>query len=272
MATTILAQGSGWRVTGVNCTAGPHDPMVEEQHETVCMAIVLSGTFGYRNPQGSATLAPGSILLGNAGDCFACGHEHSVGDRCLSFHFEPEYYEDVLASLQSATQYRFRRPSLPPHRELIRLITLAEAAGTDVEALAEVAVEFAGAATILAAELPDLSASRDRRSARRIEEIVRLVDVGTQTSLSLSMLAREAAMSPYHFLREFRSQVGITPYQYVLVRRLRQAALRLQQSDEPILSVALDCGFSDISEFNRRFKKTMGLPPTQFRKKARNSR
>jgi AraC family transcriptional regulator len=272
MATTILAQGSGWRVTEVNCTATPHDPMVEEQHETVCMAIVMSGTFGYRSPQGNATLAPGAILLGNAGDCFACGHEHSVGDRCLSFHFEPGYYEDVLASVQSAAQYLFRRPSLPPHRESVRLITLAEAAGTDAEALEEVAVELAGAATILAAELPAHSASRDTRNVRRIEEIVRLVDAETERSFPLAMLAREAAMSPYHFLREFRSQVGITPYQYVLGRRLRQAALRVQQSDEPVLSVALDCGFNDISEFNRRFKRTMGLSPTQFRIRARTSK
>jgi len=85
MATRILAQGSGWRVTEVNCAAGLDDPVVEEQHETVCMAIVMRGTFGYSSRQGRATLAPGAILLGNAGDCFACGHEHSVGDRCVRF-------------------------------------------------------------------------------------------------------------------------------------------------------------------------------------------
>lgn len=272
MATKILAQGSGWRVAQMDCTAGPHDPMLEEQHETVCMAIVLSGTFGYRSPQGSATLAPGAILLGNAGDCFACGHEHSIGDRCLSFHFESAFYEEVLASVQSAAPYLFRRPSLPPHGESIRLITRAEAAGTDAEALEEVAVEFAGAATSLAAELPLYSASRDARKARRIEEIVRLVDAEAERAFPLAMLAREAAMSPYHFLREFRRQVGITPYQYLLGRRLRRAALRLQQSDEPVLSIALDCGFNDISEFNRRFKRTIGLSPTQFRSRAGTSR
>lgn len=272
MATTILAQGSGWRVTEVNCTAGPHDPMVEERHETVCMAIVLGGTFGYRSSQGNATLAPGAILLGNAGDCFACGHEHSVGDRCLSFHFEPGYYEGVVASVPGATQYLLRRPSIPPHQESVKLISLAETAGTDAEALEEVALEFAGAAISLAAELPSHGVSRDMRNVRRIEEIVRLVDAESERSFPLAMLAREAAMSPYHFLREFRSQVGITPHQYVLGRRLRQAALRLQQSDEPVLSIALDCGFNDVSEFNRRFKRTMGLSPTQFRRRAQTSK
>lgn len=272
LATRTLAQGSGWRVTDVNCTASPDDPMVEEQHETMCMAIVMRGTFGYSSRQGRATLAPGAILLGNAGDCFACGHEHSVGDRCLSFHFEPEYYENILASVQGATQYQFRRPSLPPHQEAIRLNALAEAAGTNAEALEEVAVDFAGAVITLAAELPAHSAVRDTRNVRRLEEIVRLVDAEAEKSFPLAMLAREAAMSPYHFLREFRTQMGITPYQYVLGRRLRQATLRLQQSDEPVLSVALDCGFNDISEFNRRFKRMIGMSPTQFRARARRSK
>jgi AraC-like DNA-binding protein len=272
IATTILAQGAGWRVAEVNCSAGPRDPIVEEQHATVCMAIVLRGTFGYRSSRGSATLAPGAVLLGNAGECFACGHEHSVGDRCLSFHFEPEYYEDVVAAVPGATQAVFQGPCLPPSQETVGLNALAEAAGTDAEALEEIAAAFAGAVVASATELPAHRASRDTRSLRRIEEIVRRIDENVERPFPLSRLARDAAMSPYHFLREFRSHVGTTPYQYVLGRRLRRAALRLRQSDEPVLSVALDCGFNDVSEFNRRFKRFLGVSPTQFRARSRTKR
>src|SRR5215468_10712244 len=85
MSMHLLASGPGWRVEDVTCSAGPHDRPFEEQHDLVCVAAVTRGTFQYRTPNGRATLVPGALMLGNPGACFECGHEHGVGDRCLSF-------------------------------------------------------------------------------------------------------------------------------------------------------------------------------------------
>ena len=81
MASTpyLLASGNGWRVHDVVCTASAHDRPFEEQHESVCIAAVTSGTFRYRSTQGAATLAPGAVLLGNERHCYECSHEHSAG-------------------------------------------------------------------------------------------------------------------------------------------------------------------------------------------------
>ena len=84
-ARRILAQGDGWSVSDVICTAGPHDRAFEEQHSRMCIAIVTAGSFQYRSNVGCELMTPGSLLLGNAGQYFECGHEHGVGDRCLSF-------------------------------------------------------------------------------------------------------------------------------------------------------------------------------------------
>ena len=94
----LLASGPGWRVEDVVCSAGPHDRPFEEQHDLVCVAAVTQGTFQYRTPDGRATLVPGALMLGNPGARFECGHEHGVGDRCLSFHFDPEFFEEIVAS------------------------------------------------------------------------------------------------------------------------------------------------------------------------------
>jgi AraC family transcriptional regulator len=83
--------------------------------------------------------------------------------------------------------------------------------------------------------------------------------------LALTELAREAAMSPYHFLRTFRQLVGMTPHQFVLRRRLHCAAVRLRRSDEAISAVAFDVGFNDLSSFNRRFRRLMGSSPSAHR-------
>ena len=79
LTTRVLASGPGWSVSDIVCTASPHDRPFEERHETVSIAAVTAGTFQYRTDGGRAVLAPGGILLGNAGACFECGHAHSNG-------------------------------------------------------------------------------------------------------------------------------------------------------------------------------------------------
>src|SRR5262249_18619896 len=75
-----LAAGRGWSVTDVLCTFGPRDRPFEERHAGVCIAMVVAGAFGYRAAAGRELLTPGSLLLGNAGECFECGHRHAPGD------------------------------------------------------------------------------------------------------------------------------------------------------------------------------------------------
>src|SRR5262249_38383608 len=87
----LLAKGEGWTVEDVVCSYGPQDRPYEEQHDHIAIAIVTSGTFQYRGSgsNGREMMTPGSLLLGSAGQSFECGHEHGVGDRCLSFRFTP---------------------------------------------------------------------------------------------------------------------------------------------------------------------------------------
>ena len=72
-------------------------------------------------------------------------------------------------------------------------------------------------------------------------------------------------MSPYHFLRTFKLVTGITPHQWLLRARLRDAARRLATSRASITTIALDVGFEDLSNFIRSFRAEFGLSPRQYR-------
>jgi len=61
----VLAQGDGWMVADVICTAGPQDRPYEEQHNRPTIAIVLAGSFQYQSSQGRALMTPGSLMLGS---------------------------------------------------------------------------------------------------------------------------------------------------------------------------------------------------------------
>jgi len=264
----ILASGQGWWVRDVVCTAGPHDPAFEERHGSACIALVTAGTFNYRSRHGAAVLVPGALLLGNHGDCFECGHEHSTGDRCLAFHFEPAWLEAAVAALPGARRAGFAAPCLPPLAALTGLLAAVEATRDDADTAAfeELAVRLAGAVVATTSASPARARQApSARDVRRVAEALRRIEDDASERLSLAELAADAATSPYHFLRVFRALVGMTPHQYVLHTRLHRAAVRLRRTDEPISAIAFDVGFNDLSTFNHRFRRLIGVSPGAYR-------
>lgn len=269
IAALPLAAGDGWQVSDVVCTAGPRDRPFEERHEGVSVAVVSAGSFRYRAAAGRALLAPGALLLGNAGSCFECGHEHGVGDRCLAFQFTPACFEQVLAAVPGARRAAFDRASLPPLAALAPLLAEAEAARDEADAAAfeELAPRLAGAVAAILAGAPPASRPPTAGEARRITAALRRIEAAADAPLPIGVLAAEAAMSPYHFIRTFRQVAGMTPHQFVLRTRMHRAATRLRRGGDSVTAIALAAGFNDISTFNRRFRQVMGMSPRAWRRR-----
>ena len=91
------------------------------------------------------------------------------------------------------------------------------------------------------------------------------------TLVTVDDLADQLHCSKYYFLREFKKLAGITPYQYLLNKRLEKAKMRLSSAHSDIAAVALDLGFNDQSHFTRVFKGKFGVTPGQFQKQVSNS-
>jgi AraC family transcriptional regulator len=273
----LVAQGRGWRVEDIICSSGPEDRPFEERHTWASVAVVLSGSFSYGNELGRNLLTPGSLLLGGAGGCFSCGHEHGEGDRCLAFHFEPSFFEEIAAAA-GARRMDFGLNSLPALRSLAPLVARSVVAAQEHDGSAsrpaaavavpsisfeELALELAGAALNESAGYRPRSISR--RDERRVGAVARFMEERFAEPCALSDLARLAALSPFHFLRVFKATTGLTPHQHLLRTRLRAAATRLARSDAPVTDIALTIGFEDLSNFTRTFRAEYGLSPLQYR-------
>jgi AraC family transcriptional regulator len=267
MSMRILASGRGWRVKDVLCRAGPETAAFEEQHGEIAIAAVSEGTFQYRSSLGAAVLTPGAVMLGAPGVCFECGHEHGVGDRCTSFHFAPAVWEEIAAAVPGAKKSQITRPQLPPLEILAPLFAEAEAARDedDRAAFEEIAYRLAGAVIGILADAPKRAREPSARDIKRVTTIVRALAARPEETYTLTGLASRAAMSPYHFLRTFRQVVGLAPHQYLLRNRLHRAALRLKRSQDEISAIAFAAGFNDLSTFNRRFRRVMGVNPGAYR-------
>jgi len=265
-ASHVLARGEGWSVADVVCTSGPNDRVFEEQHTWYSIAVVLAGTFQYRSRAGDALMIPGSLMLGSPGQCFECGHEHAEGDRCVSFWYSPEYFERLAVDAGLARRKTFAVPRIPALRALAPLVA---AAGAHVMNAAhapwnEIGVELAGRALALAAGVSVRYRPLINAEAR-VTRIVRSLDRSPHAPFTLDQMAKAAGLSPYHFLRTFDGLTGVTPHQYVLRARLREAALRLVSHTDKIVDVALECGFGDLSNFNRSFRAEFGCSPRGYR-------
>lgn len=261
----LLEAGDGWAVSDVICTSGPQDRPFEEQHAGASIAIVIAGTFQYRSSAGCALMTPGSLLLGNAGQAFSCGHEHATGDRCVSFSFAPEFFERLAADAGNARP-RFKALRIPPVRALSRLVAQASAALAGVGRLSceELSIEVAAQAVQLERGV-GAGRSPEPGSLARVTRVVRRMENDPERPHNLANLAREARLSPYHFLRTFQAIAGTTPHQYLMRIRLRRAALRLRTESTKILDVALDGGFGDVSNFNHAFRAEFGMSPRAYR-------
>lgn len=263
----LLGQGDGWRVSDVVCRAGPSDRPFEERHEDYGIGVVVGGSFGYRAASGRALLHPGAVLLGNAGTCYECGHEHSRGDRCIAVQLAPALFEEISAFATGTARFRFAVPMLPSSPALARILVAMEAASTGTatsmeELVLTVAEQVVAASAGASLRCEPCPASDERRVTRAI----RLIEARAEEILDLDTLAAEAGMSRYHFLRRFRRVTGRTPHRYLLDLRLRRAALRLRRTRESVAMIAFDTGFGDLSTFNAQFRAAFGQAPQAWRR------
>jgi len=236
-----VARGLGWNVSDIVCTAGPRDPRFEEQHTHATIAIVVSGSFQYRTAAGRAVMTPGSLLLGRPGHYFECGHEHAVGDRCISFQYNAAHFPTFGESGR-----------VPPVRSISPLTSavFATLGGSSAVSWEELAIALAGQTAGCVAKV-----TLDAES--RVTRVVRMMDNDPHADTTLTSLADVAHLSPYHFLRTFQKVTGVTPHQYVLRTRLRSAAVRLATEQLKISDVALQSGFTDLSNFNRHSARSL---------------
>ena len=86
-----------------------------------------------------------------------------------------------------------------------------------------------------------------------------------RATVGVDDLAAAAGFSRYHFSRLFKQSTGLAPGEYLLQLRLRHAARQLAESPLRVKEVARESGFADVNYFCRRFRKSYGVSPRQFR-------
>jgi len=91
------------------------------------------------------------------------------------------------------------------------------------------------------------------------------VDAHLAEALTVSAIADAAGCSLYHFCRVFNAWTGHSPYDYLIRRRLTEAARAIVGTDRKLIDIGLDFQFNNPETFSRAFRRMFGMPPLQFR-------
>lgn len=105
----------------------------------------------------------------------------------------------------------------------------------------------------------------------KMQQIFQYINQNFQYSISMADLADEMFMSTSTLSRFFKKQTGIYFTDYVTHIRMRHAVQDLLKTDKGITKIAVDCGFSNPSVFNRSFREIYGMTPTDYRLKKREA-
>jgi AraC-like DNA-binding protein len=89
--------------------------------------------------------------------------------------------------------------------------------------------------------------------------------------IPVSEIARDARVSPYHFIRRFEAIFGETPHQFRIRARLDRAKELLALGEHSVTDVCLDVGFTSLGSFSDLFARRVGVPPSVYRRQVRSS-
>lgn len=104
-------------------------------------------------------------------------------------------------------------------------------------------------------------------SENRLAHVVRYIREHLNEPLQIDDLSKKACMSPSHFHRVFKTELGISPIEFINNERIKLAVGLLQDSNRTIKNVYLHCGFESRSYFNRVFKTRYQVSPGEYQSK-----
>ncbi|WP_051656420.1 helix-turn-helix domain-containing protein [Butyrivibrio sp. AE3004] len=106
----------------------------------------------------------------------------------------------------------------------------------------------------------------------QLRSVLQYISEHCQDKLTISELAAISGFSESYFMRIFNENVGMSAIKYINHCRIQNAAHELEETNRPVMDIAMDNGFPNISYFNLQFKREFGMTPQKFRQNFRGAK
>jgi AraC family transcriptional regulator len=239
---------------------------------TYKLVFVTDGSYSIETASNRSLLAPGQFVVLNPGTL----HRHTrLSGGKLLVELRSELVHEAARALGISTTLAAR----PAICELPATgFHVSAWARSSVHELRERGPEWGRLLDRLLFEIAvdllrlEVGQEEQRHCVPAVDRALKLMQNRSQDPLTLEDLARAAGMERFSFAHAFRRSIGLSPHRHLLRLRLQRASGLLRETDDSILSVALDSGFGSLSSFNRAFRRGYVMTPTAYRARHRTGR
>jgi AraC family transcriptional regulator len=254
------------RLINVLCPPAVVEPPVPEYAVHLVLRTPPLLQVGFNRPLRWLVMSPGVILVSppdTGGDYVADAPSHvltiTIPKACVE-----DFTQDSGARIEARQEETFREPRLM--RQIMRLwhdLTNDAPASRMFadQVMREVLRTLARRTDV---HIPARHA-RERLATHTVRRLRDYVESSLAEDLDVTMLADVAGLSPAHFARAFAATIGMTPFHYVMSRRLARAHEMLERTNRSALDIALAVGFKTPSHFTARFHREFGVTPSEIR-------
>jgi AraC-like DNA-binding protein len=260
----------------VTFKASPHLPGVElysarlvnhsfapHVHDGYSLGAIEAGVERFRY-KGSEHVAPaGTLVMLNPDELHTGEAEVDAGWTYQMLYIEPQVLHEMAGSEAFFRDATAHDPAIATaYRRLFRKMWEAPddiAFLSDFTRLVDTIVTRYGRNARLT---PQVSPQQTCRAAA-MRRVLDYIEANLEQNIGVDVLATEAGLSLFHFVRTFSSAFHVTPHQYVQARRAARAKTLLAGRATPS-DAAAAAGLTDQSHLNRWFKRTYGVTPAQY--------
>lgn len=204
------------------------------------------------------------------------GARRIVGDHEITIQFPPDLFNEqflqrnqlssIRALFQNAKRgIAFELNTIMELYEKIKAITQSQPGFYRMLKLMEILYELSMQENYTLLASRSFSNVKNTPESIRVRKVEEHIDQNFKQEIRLKTLSDIAGMTPAAFSRYFRMKTGKTVSDYIIDIRLGHAARQLIDTTNSVADICYDCGFNNISNFNRIFKKKKGCSPTAFR-------
>jgi len=220
-------------------------------HNTFNITLVLSQLFTTKLNDRTLHAPPGTIMITNPGEVHSTICDKVSGNTFFTFYIPPP----VLARLNQGSEVFFDNKVIDDPGLFHTLYTVSRAfeePGVEQQLLAAVG------------ELVNRHGRTEVFTASTTQLFREFLAEDLSKKFSLETTAGKFGLDKYKFLRLFKQQTGLTPNNFIILKRVEKSK-ELLQSTGNLLDVAIEAGFYDATHFCKHFKRITGITPLAYK-------
>lgn len=230
-------------------------------HETFCISLIHEGIEQIDFETRSLFSEKGSITITNPFEI----HANPLMDTSSCLKFDTLYLSnDLMSHVLNGKDIRFNKRKINNRKTNDLFMELKNVLDTKNTKDIERCLERFLVNLSLFAE--DHSSIHEEEDLNGFAHINSYIEAHIQNRFSLNELANMANINKYGFVKKFKASVGMTPMNYILMKKIFSSK-HLIQTDSSLTDLAYQYNFTDLAHFSKTFKRYIGISPKEFKAK-----